>query len=161
MATFNWVTNNEGYSGMRSRHYPPGVEIKTITVPVTTIDQLLEKEKRKLSFIKLDLEGGEFCALLGAKQVIASHSPIIVFENGLERTCQFWDYTREEFFQFFEDLEYDVYELFLRHLTPEEWRNRIGWPWYFIALGRGSANQAMVKKIVHEFLVKEQRSNQA
>jgi len=51
-------------------------------------------EERKVTFMKLDLEGGEFCALLGARQVISKHCPIIVFENGLEWTRRFWDTRR-------------------------------------------------------------------
>src|ERR1700730_12190927 len=91
--SFNWVTNNEGYSGIRPRSYPSGSEIQQITMPVTTIDELLAEEVRQITFMKLDLEGGEFCALRGTRQIIARHGPIIVFENGLEWTRQFWDYT--------------------------------------------------------------------
>jgi FkbM family methyltransferase len=87
--SFNWVTNNEGYSGIRPRTYPSGCEIQSITVPVTTIDDLLANEQKEISFIKLDLEGGEFCALLGAKNVILKDRPVIAFENGLEWTRRF------------------------------------------------------------------------
>jgi len=155
--SFNWVTNNEGYSGIRPRSYPSGSEIQQITVPVTTIDELLAEEVRPITFMKLDLEGGEFCALLGARQIIAKHGPIIVFENGLEWTRQFWDYTREDFFGFFDEIGYDVYELFLRKLTPDEWRNPHRWPWDFIGVKQGSAAHDLVHETVYKFLLQAQQ----
>jgi len=155
--SFNWVTNNEGYSGIRPRSYPSGSEIQQITVPVTTIDELLADEERKVTFMKLDLEGGEFCALLGARQVISKHCPIIVFENGLEWTRRFWDYTQEDFFRFFDEIGYDVYELFLRKLTAKEWRNPNRWPWDFIGVKQGSAAHDLVQETVYKFLLEAQR----
>jgi hypothetical protein len=128
-----------------------------ITVPVTTIDELLADEERKVTFMKLDLEGGEFCALLGARQVISKHCPIIVFENGLEWTRRFWDYTQEEFFRFFDEIGYDVYELFLRKLTAKEWRNPNRWPWDFIGVKQGSAAHDLVQETVYKFLLEAQR----
>jgi hypothetical protein len=143
--------------GFARDHIRRVCEIQVITVPVTTIDELLMHEKTHLSFIKLDLEGGEFCALLGARQLISKHHPIIVFENGLEWTRQYWDYTRDEFFHFFEEIGYDVFELFLRKLTPDEWRNPHRWPWDFIAVRKDNTDQARMKKIVHKFLLEAQQ----
>lgn len=45
------------------------------TVEVVSIDELLNKEK--VTFIKMDIEGAEYDALLGAKDVIKEHSPLL------------------------------------------------------------------------------------
>jgi FkbM family methyltransferase len=152
---FNWVTNNEGFSGIRPRNYPAGVEIAMIEVTVKTIDEILKPIEKRLSFIKLDLEGGEFSALLGAKQSIRRYNPVIAFENGLEWTRRYWDYTMDDFFRFFDEIDYDLYELFLRRLTPNEWTNPNKWPWEFVAMKKGDPIQQPVKTAIRNFLLKE------
>lgn len=49
-----------------------------ITVPVTTIDKLAKELKLdRVDFIKMDIEGAEENALIGAKETIAKHGPRI------------------------------------------------------------------------------------
>lgn len=49
-------------------------------ISLTTLDKELEEIKSNVSIIKLDLEGMEFDALLGAREVIASSLPVIAVE---------------------------------------------------------------------------------
>ena len=55
-----------------------------ITVPATTLDKLAEMAGLTTDFIKLDLEGGEYGAVLGGSEVMRNHRPLIVFENGID-----------------------------------------------------------------------------
>lgn len=59
-----------------------GVEYRDDTyVTATTIDRILQDEQGPLPFIKLDLEGADLLALLGASQTLHKHRPAIAFEN--------------------------------------------------------------------------------
>jgi FkbM family methyltransferase len=150
---FNWVKNNEGYSGLKPRDYPEGVEIEKIQVDVITIDSLLETVRQKIPFIKLDLEGGEFKALKGASVTLKRRDATIVFENGREWTCKYWDYTKDDFFAFFAYVGYELTDLFLRPLGPETW-DANPWPWYFIAVPIGSGLNEQVRSRLLPFLEK-------
>jgi FkbM family methyltransferase len=48
------------------------------TIPLTTLDAF---DLPTLGFLKLDVEGSEFVALMGARKTIARCQPIILFEN--------------------------------------------------------------------------------
>ena len=50
-------------------------ENNVVTVPVTTVDQAVGKER--VGFIKMDIEGSEFDALHGAKGVIIRDKPLL------------------------------------------------------------------------------------
>ena len=55
---------------------------KKLKVKGTTIDTISKREKlKKLSFIKLDLEGAEYLALKGAKKTIERFKPVISIET--------------------------------------------------------------------------------
>ena len=55
---------------------------KKLKVKGTTIDTVSKREKlKKLSFIKLDLEGAEYLALKGAKKTIERFKPVISIET--------------------------------------------------------------------------------
>jgi FkbM family methyltransferase len=77
---FNYCIDHPAYSGLRRRTYPRrDVEIQVITVPVRRLDDLIPADV-VVRFIKSDIEGGEYHAFQGARQVIARSKPIIVFE---------------------------------------------------------------------------------
>lgn len=51
------------------------------TVSIRTLDQYIsEKEISRLDLIKLDIEGAEYNALLGAKNILTMLRPILIFE---------------------------------------------------------------------------------
>ena len=79
--TFNLVKNAPAYSGIRQRHYDIGnPEIEVITVNLSTMDEVLGDQK--IDFIKIDVEGGEFGVLKGAKNLLKANKPTILFECG-------------------------------------------------------------------------------
>jgi FkbM family methyltransferase len=54
---------------------------ETYVVPVRPMDQLLgEMDVSSLDLIKIDIEGSEFCALRGAKQILREHRPTLLIE---------------------------------------------------------------------------------
>ena len=82
LAQFCHVVNDPGYSGLRERTYDhPDPELQRLEVEVVRLDDMLEASDAP-AFIKLDLEGGEYDALLGAEKTIRRHRPVIVFEAG-------------------------------------------------------------------------------
>lgn len=86
----------------------------------------------RLSFIKLDLEGGEFNCLQGSERLLRDHSPLIVFENGREWPATQFRYTRDEFLEFFARNDYALADLFGRPLTLDTWEET-SLVWYFAA----------------------------
>lgn len=81
-ATFQLVSTNPAYSGLKRRGYPTKKEIITpIKVRLDTLDNVLPANA-KVAFIKADVEGGEYNVFEGAKKIILRDRPVIVFEHG-------------------------------------------------------------------------------
>lgn len=79
--TFNLVKNAPAYSGLKQRHYDiENPEIEVINVEKETLDDLLGDIR--IDFIKIDVEGGEFGVLKGAKNLLKKNLPTILFECG-------------------------------------------------------------------------------
>lgn len=71
------------------------IDDKNSGFPTTAIDDYIEKNRRKISVLMLDIEGAELAALRGAINTLTTQKPYIVFEvhreyvdwsNGLENT---------------------------------------------------------------------------
>jgi FkbM family methyltransferase len=131
---FYVVHNMPEYSGLKNREYADFVpEQSEIQVPVTTIDAALGSGGRwpaHVSFIKLDLEGGEFRALEGAQQTFERYGPCCVFENGLGSSADGYD--AREFFEFFRRLDYRLYDILGSPVDESHWMQP--GPWQFVAI---------------------------
>ncbi len=80
---FQWVKSNPAYSGLQKRTYARSHEdIEQIQVETDRLDDVLPLD-HKVDFIKIDVEGGEYAVLSGAKNTITKWKPVIVFEHGL------------------------------------------------------------------------------
>jgi FkbM family methyltransferase len=56
--------------------------LKLILVDAITLDDVIgELHQKKIALIKLDLEGGEYDAILGALEVLKIYRPIIIYED--------------------------------------------------------------------------------
>lgn len=77
--TTNFYIYNKGHGNITGKIY----DIKeTITVPKDTIDNLVENNYIPApSFIKMDVDGGEYLILKGAKRTIEKYKPIFVIET--------------------------------------------------------------------------------
>ncbi len=81
--SFNYVISNPSYSGLLRRRYDrPDEKDTLITVKTDLLDNIIPLDM-PISFIKIDVEGGEMFVLKGAEKTIKRCRPIIVFEYGL------------------------------------------------------------------------------
>jgi len=134
---FVMVENALAYSGLRQRIYDrPDAKLSRIQVQVVRVDDVVT---HPVALIKIDVEGGEFHALLGAERTINLHRPVIVFEAGAKGADQYGVAPRD-FTRFFDRLGYRIstMERWLASLPPLTEREFVdnwggGGDYYFIA----------------------------
>lgn len=102
-------------------------------VNTVRLDEL--KFDKKLSFIKCDTEGYDFLALSTGVNVIRKYRPFIIFENGRNWNSLEYDYEKEAFFEFFNLIGYNIYDIHGTPLVNENWLAK-GMSWEFISLPR-------------------------
>jgi FkbM family methyltransferase len=153
-ATFQLVRNVPGWSGLFKREYSGPADIKEIEVETATADDILLNHIESCRFYKLDLEAGEFNALRGSSKLMAQFNPLIVFENGFSRTAKDAGYTKEEWFRFFEDSRYSVFDLYGHRVTPQRWPD-VGQPYNSIAVARDSDDEQFIATEWKDTLVDE------
>ena len=137
--TFNLVKNAPAYSGINKRKYAVSEpEIEEIQVELKQLDEVIPAET-KIDFIKIDVEGGEFDVLKGAKNLLNTHQPILVFECGIGAS-EFYGTNPTDLFQFLADLNYKTSTLraYMQQgnpLTISEFENAFNknTDYYFIA----------------------------
>lgn len=113
LSSFNHVITNPSYSGLIKREYDrKNEEDETIEVQTDLLDNLIS-EKEEIALMKIDVEGGEYPVLLGAKETITRSQPIIIFEHGLGAS-EHYKTEPEQVFEFFRALGY-------RLSTMEAW----------------------------------------
>lgn len=82
-AEFNHVVSRPAYSGFRRRRYERPTETEArIWVRMRRLDDIIDP-RRKVDFIKIDVEGAELQVLRGATAVLQRDHPVVVFEHGL------------------------------------------------------------------------------
>jgi len=86
---------------------------KKIKVKLKNLDNLLKENKvKKISFIKIDIEGYEYKALIGLKNTIINDSPIIVLEqwtdafDEIKKTTKSIDFLKKNHYKFFYEPNY-------------------------------------------------------
>lgn len=68
---FQGLKNNQKFSFVKSK-------TTKVQVPITTLDH--EFQDKKVDFIKIDIEGGEWAAICGAQKIISQQKPAIMVE---------------------------------------------------------------------------------
>jgi len=139
-APFHLVRNHPAYSGLRLRDTPTPPQVEQLEVACVTLDALLAG-RQGLGLIKLDLEGGEFHALLGARETLARQRPAAIFECARRRTAALYGYSRDDYFGFFEAVGYRLLDLLGDPFGPADWERRLV-PFYRVAVPRGSGAEA-------------------
>lgn len=76
-------------------------------VDVVMLDDLVGT--RRVDLVKLDLEGAELLALRGARQVLTSSRPVVIFECGPAPVLDSFGYDRTDLWDALHDADYDVY----------------------------------------------------
>lgn len=127
-ASFNYVITNPSYSGLKKRSYdkPTEKDVK-ITVETNLLDELLPPGQ-KIDLMKIDVEGGELLVLEGARNIIKTSQPYIVFEHGLGAS-EFYETGPQDVFNFFSALNYELFTLgqYLKEkkpMTSKEFENQ-------------------------------------
>ena len=79
-STFQLVKNAPAYSGIKKRRYDiSNPDIEEIKVTLKTLDEIIPADEQ-IHLIKIDVEGGEFGVLKGAKDLLKKNKPTIIFE---------------------------------------------------------------------------------
>lgn len=154
--TFNHFENRPAFSGLRRRRTPFDDQeggLVEVTVKQKTLDSVLPRFK-KVSCIKLDIEGGELHALMGARRCLTRSRPLVIFENGRQASALVYGYEADDFFGFFEEVDMQVFWLSGEPFTPEDWRLQRPC-WEFVALPREKTAFAdklpgLCQKILHQ-----------
>ncbi len=127
------VAANPAYSGLRERLYPHEMPLDRRKVLVDTLDHLVPYSP--VRFIKLDLEGGEFHALKGARGILERERPALVFEYDRFNTPRFYNYEHEDLLRFFSSMNYQILDITgIPFENPELWQAAT--LWYYFALPR-------------------------
>lgn len=101
-ATFQHVVGRPARSGLREVEYPDkNQRIEKFEVVVETLDRVIPKNA-KIDLIKIDVEGAELGVLKGAKKLIKTQRPFIVFEHELEKAVHYGT-KPEEVYDFLHD----------------------------------------------------------
>lgn len=103
---FNYVVSDAAYSGLQARVDKQHDKESTIEVRTDLMDLVIPLTMA-VSLIKIDVEGGELDVLQGARQIIITHKPYILFEFGKGGSDAFGA-TTENMFSFFYEMGYKI-----------------------------------------------------
>jgi FkbM family methyltransferase len=131
---FSYAKGAPAFSGLKERVYPQNVvvDVDKRLVAAVRLEELIPARNR-ITFIKLDLEGGEYPAMKGARRILENDRPVIVFENGRQRAAETYGYTKAGFFAFFNGIEYGLFTIDGQPFGPDRWRT-YPFPFYFWAV---------------------------
>lgn len=79
-ATFQYFSDRPAYSGLRAQPHVGDAQIEEIPVTLDTLDRVVGDTP--IDVVKIDVEGGEFHVLAGARELLERHRPLLVFEHG-------------------------------------------------------------------------------
>lgn len=112
IADFNAVDGAPGYSSLKRGYWEQQHVINVRKVALTTIDAIVSEQALATPhFVKLDLEGGEFHALLGAMNCMARHETVFVFEYARHAAPINFGYSPESLFDLSRRFAYAVYDV--------------------------------------------------
>jgi FkbM family methyltransferase len=137
---FQHVENDPAYSGLRPRIYDRAdPRITKITVQVRTLDEAIPVSL-PVRLIKIDIEGGEYHALLGATKLISRCRPFIAFEASQKSTGQY-GVVANQMFDLLRSLNYDLTTMkgwltgespISREVFAQNWANGPDYFWWAI-----------------------------
>jgi FkbM family methyltransferase len=82
VSTFQHVISNPTYSGLKKRNYKGKEKISEIKVQVRPLDEVIAFDL-PIHLIKIDVEGGEYDVLQGARRILEKWKPYLIFEHGI------------------------------------------------------------------------------
>ena len=113
IATNTTMSRNTLFSDRVEAKKVDQIDPKKIGVELKNLDNLLKENKvKKISFIKIDIEGYEYKALIGLKNTIINDSPIIALEqwtdafDEIKKTTKSIDFLKKNHYKFFYEPNY-------------------------------------------------------
>jgi FkbM family methyltransferase len=142
---------NAGYSALQVSGTSSGWQREVIRVGLTTLDDELRGLNR-VDFIKLDLEGGEFHALQGARTILRQFRPVIAFEDA-RNAGDVYGYRRQEFATFIDQCGFHFRSIFGISYTCEQWLDSAIWrPHYSLAMPNEFEAETPLREAVDQAL---------
>jgi FkbM family methyltransferase len=80
-SAFSYVVDDPAYSGLKRRDFRKHKTVQQLDVETDCLDNRIPGTVN-VALIKLDIEGGEYEALLGSAKIIERCSPTVLFEFG-------------------------------------------------------------------------------
>jgi FkbM family methyltransferase len=105
-ASFNYVTTNPAYSGLKKRKYDREEKDIKITVQTERLDDVIPSSL-PVKIIKIDVEGGELELMQGASKTLSKFKPLVIFESGIGGS-DIYGTTPEKIFAFLSGLSYTI-----------------------------------------------------
>src|SRR5690606_35259118 len=81
---------------------------RKIQVPIVTLDNLKQDLALRIGLLKLDIEGGEFAAFQGAKDLLMRDQPYLLFEED-DRFCRSFGHCAADVRDFLSQLGYQLF----------------------------------------------------
>ncbi len=118
--TFQLVKNAPAYSGIKRRRYDiKNPNIEEIKVEMKRLDEVIPLNI-PIHFMKIDVEGGEFGVLKGAKNLLKQYQPKILFECG-KGASDYYGTTPSDLYNFIKnEIGLDIFILhsFIKNKQP-------------------------------------------
>ncbi len=131
---FQHIPSLEGWSGLKKRSdLPDNHNVNELEVSTMPLDTLIYAPDKRVTFIKLDLEGGEFDALFGGCSLLLESRAIVAFENSLNYSADLYNYSEKDFFDFFDRVNYGLMDFFGNYVTSFDFDRNQPQPWQFLA----------------------------
>jgi FkbM family methyltransferase len=120
VADFTYVPNLPEESGLKERRIYNDIpsEFQKIKVGVFQLDDLIPLGS-KVSFLKIDVEGGELDVFLGASNLLESTRPIVAFECGAASFLGYHE-APDRIFDIFDALGYQIFAITGERILTKE-----------------------------------------
>jgi FkbM family methyltransferase len=148
IASFNRNRTNNALSSLAVMNLDRDDWI-SFDVEVVRIDD--ELPTGRCSFVKLDLEGGEYDALVGARSLIERDRPVIAMEHGFHWAAERFGYDTHQFTHFFEEIDYLVFDFANNRVTRENHTEEL-LIWQMIAVPKESAHLTTINETIAQFM---------
>lgn len=137
-------------SGLRQRIYnrPDLTTPVEITVPAELLDSYVD-EVPGLTYVKIDVEGGEMDVLQGGRRLIDAHRPYLSVEYG-KPGYSVYGHSLFTLFDFSQTIGYVMYDIFGHRLGRSEWPmscDSICWDFFMVPAEHVDAFEAAVAPV--------------
>lgn len=135
-SSFIFAQGTPEESGLRQRIYnrPDLADPITIEVSTTRVDDHTTNIDR-ISFIKIDVEGGEIGCLKSAEKTIAIHRPVISVEYG-RPSYDAYGSSKDSIYHIANDLQMKIFDIFLNDLSDKnDWMSAcdtVYWDYFLV-----------------------------